>query len=98
VTAETDAQTFLHDSAYPTATARIEVGLELFTVDTHEHNWLNWIEPDRDLLVGWHQDETHPNLGPVQLPVNDGYDPYLRTIRRFVWGIDDAYSSICTSI
>lgn len=33
--------------------------------------WFNWIEPERSLLVGWHQDETHDDLGPVHLQVND---------------------------
>lgn len=81
VTAETDARTVLDDSAYPTTTARIEVGFELFTADPHEHYWLNWIVPDQDLLVGWHQDGTHPDLGPVHLQVNDGQETSRARIR-----------------
>lgn len=84
VTAETDTQTFLNDSAYPTATARIEVGFELFTADPHEHYWINWIEADRDLLVGWHQDETHPDLGPVHLQVSHGDEPVAHESPTFI--------------
>lgn len=84
VKAETDARTVLDDSEYPTRTARVEVGFELFTADSHEHYWLNWIEPDRDMLVGWHQDETHPNLGPVHLQVNDGHEPVGHESATFI--------------
>jgi len=38
----------------------------------HEYYWFNWIEPERSLLVGCHQDDTHDDLGPVHLQVNDG--------------------------
>lgn len=52
--------------------ARVEIGFQLRTSDPHEYYWANWIEPERSLLVGWHQDETHDDLGPVHLQVNDG--------------------------
>lgn len=52
--------------------ARIEIGFQLQTSDPYEHYWINWIEPDRNMLVGWHQDDTHEDLGPVHLQVNDG--------------------------
>ncbi len=62
---------FVGDEAYPTTTARIEVGFQLQTGEPYEYYWFNWIEPERQLLVGWHQDDTHDNLGPVHLQVND---------------------------
>ncbi len=62
---------FLGDEAYPTTTARIEVGSQLQTGEPYEYYWFNWIEPERQLLVGWHQDDTHDDLGPVHLQVND---------------------------
>ncbi|WP_235019763.1 hypothetical protein [Natrialba sp. INN-245] len=61
----------LNDEAYPTTIARVEVGFQLQTGEPYEHYWFNWIEPERQLLVGWHQDDTHDNLGPVHLQVND---------------------------
>ncbi|WP_345782548.1 hypothetical protein [Halostagnicola sp. A-GB9-2] len=62
---------FLDNEAYPAATARIEVGFQLQTSELYEYYWFNWVEPDRQLLVGWHQDNTHDDLGPVHLQVND---------------------------
>ena len=60
------------DGTHPAATARVEIGFRLQTRESHEHYWINWIEPERELLVGWHQDDTHDDLGPVHLQVNDG--------------------------
>lgn len=67
-----DAQRFLDDSSSPVRTARIEVGFQLPNHRSHECYWINWIEPDRNVLFGWHQDDEHPDLGPVHLQVNQG--------------------------
>ena len=74
----------LGDDAYPTTTARVEIGFRLQTDDPYEYYWVNWIEPDRGLLVGWHQDGTHDDLGPVHLQMNDGSTPIDRQPARFV--------------
>jgi len=60
------------DEEYPVTDVRIEIGFQLQTGEPREYYWFNWIEPTRNLLVGWHQDETHEDLGPVHLQVNDG--------------------------
>ena len=67
-----NSRQFLGDQEYPTTTARVEVGFQLQTGEPYEYYWFNWIEPDRQLLVGWHQDDTHDDLGPVHLQLNDG--------------------------
>ncbi|NGM71448.1 hypothetical protein G6M89_21075 [Natronolimnobius sp. AArcel1] len=64
-------QQFLDEKTYPTTIARIEVGFQLQTGEPYEYYWFNWIEPERQLLVGWHQDDTHDDLGPVHLQVSD---------------------------
>jgi hypothetical protein len=70
VVAEVNPRQFVDDE-YPVATARIEIGFQLQTGEPREYYWFNWIESDRSLLVGWHQDDTHDELGPVHLQVND---------------------------
>lgn len=50
--------------------ARLELGFRLATETDYEYYWINWIEPDREVLVAWHQDADHPDLGPVHLQVN----------------------------
>lgn len=84
VKAQTDPQAFLGDRTYPTTSARIEIGFDLFTADLHGHYWLNWIEPDRNLLVGWHQDDTHSDLGEVHLQVSDGDRPVAHEPATFI--------------
>jgi len=84
VVGEADPRQFLEDPDYPATTARIEVGFRLRTSDPSEHYWFNWIDPDRDVLVGWHQDDTHDDLGPVHVQVNDGSRAVGHRPARFV--------------
>lgn len=69
VEAETNPRGFLGDDSYPVTTARLEVGFEL-AGSGHDFYWFNWIEPDRNFLLGWHQDSAHPDLDPVHIQVN----------------------------
>lgn len=84
VVGEVNPRQFLDDDAYSTTAARIEVGFQLRRGDSHEYYWFNWIEPDRSMLVGWHQDDTHDDLGPVHLQVNDGSTAVDHQPARFV--------------
>ncbi len=72
VVADVNPRQFLDDGEYPVTAARVEIGFQLQTEEPHEYYWFNWIESERNLLVGWHQDDTHDDLGPVHLQVNDG--------------------------
>ena len=71
VAAKTDARLFLDDASYPTSEARIEVGFDRVGTSERDQYWINWVEPKRSLLVGWHQDDTHPEFGDVHLQVSD---------------------------
>lgn len=84
VKADVNPRGFLDDTEYPATSARLEVGFDLFTPNPYEHYWLNWIEPNRNLLVGWHQDEMHPELGEVHVQVNDGDNPVTHESATFI--------------
>lgn len=84
VVAEQNPRQFLDDEAYPETEARIEIGFQLETGEPDEYYWFNWIEPTRNLLVGWHQDDTHENFGPVHLQVNDGATPVAHEPAEFI--------------
>jgi len=71
VVGDVNPRQFLGDDTYPVTTARVEIGFQLQTGEPYEYYWCNWIEPDRSLLVGWHQDDTHNDIGTVHLQVND---------------------------
>jgi len=70
--------------AYPTDDARIEIGFRLETEVGHEHYWCTWIEPERGLSVGWHQDGSHEDLGPVHLQLDSGKSVVDRQPATFV--------------
>jgi len=84
VIADVNPRQFFGDDEYPVTAARIEIGFQLQTRESHEYYLLNWIEPDRSLLVGWHQDDTHDDLGPVHLQVNDGATPVAHESAQFI--------------
>ena len=84
VVAETNPQLFLDDEAYPVERARIEVGFHLRWGEDYDHYWFNWIEPERDFLLGWHQDDDHSDLGPVHLQVNQGGEPLEHVAATFI--------------
>jgi len=84
VVANANPRYFLDDDTYPATTARIGIGFQLQTGEPHEYYWFNWVEPDRSLLVGWHQDDTHDDLGPVHLQVNDGATPVTHEPAQFI--------------
>ncbi|GAA0727168.1 hypothetical protein J2744_002431 [Halorubrum trapanicum] len=84
VVADVNPRQFLDDDEYPVTAARIEIGFQLHTGEPHEYYWFNWIEPDRSLLVGWHQDDTHDDLGPIHLQVNDGATPVAHEPAGFI--------------
>ncbi len=79
-----DVNPRLDDDEYPVTAARVEIGFQLQTREPHEYYWFNWIEPDRSLLVGWHQDDTHDGLGPVHLQVNDCATPVAHEPAEFI--------------
>jgi hypothetical protein len=72
------------DGECPMTAARIELGFQLQTGEPREYYWCNWLEPDRSLLVGWHQNDTHGDLGPVHLQVNDGATPVAHEPVQFI--------------
>lgn len=72
VIAEADPQQWLKTTDYPVETGRLEVGFDVETGTGYDHYWINWIEPERQLLLCWHQDTDHPDLGPVHLQLAHG--------------------------
>lgn len=84
VVVRTDPRQCLEKSSYPVSTARIEIGFQLPKRCSHEFYWFNWIEPDRDVLLGWHRDDTHSDLGPTHLQVNQGRDAIAHEPAQFI--------------
>lgn len=70
VVAEADPRMLFDESDYPTQEARLEIGFDVEGSANYDFYWFNWVEPERSLLLGWHQDADHPELGPVHVQVN----------------------------
>lgn len=69
VRATVETATFL-GTAHPVDTAELQISFDF--PSTHEHDFyqIQWIESERELMVGWHQDETHPELGQCHFQID----------------------------
>lgn len=84
VVARTNPRSFLGDETYPVTETRIQIGFEAQGHVDHEFYWWNWIEPGRNFLLGWHQDDDHPEDGPVHVQVSDESRVIARQPARFI--------------
>lgn len=77
IEARVDPDAFL-GRAYPVDEATLEITVSYPRTVDHEYYVIEWGESDRDLGVGWHQDEDHPDLGAVHFQMAreqaEGYD------------------------
>ncbi|WP_136591990.1 hypothetical protein [Salinigranum halophilum] len=62
VRATLNAQAFLGGS-YPADEAELHVSFDFPASHAYDFYKMQWVEPERDLMLGWHQDETHMDLG-----------------------------------
>lgn len=72
VVGSTRTNWLLDDPDYPATGARLEVGFADSPDDADYWYWINWIEPERSFMLGWHRDDDHPNLGPTHLQITQG--------------------------
>lgn len=69
VRATIDAPTFLR-TAYPVDEAELHVTFDFPPNREYDFYNLQWIEPERNLMIGWHQDETHMDLGECHFRID----------------------------
>lgn len=69
VRATFDPDEFLGTS-YPTNEAEIHVSFDFPPSSDYDFYRIQWVEPERDFMVGWHQDETHMNLGECHVQLD----------------------------
>lgn len=69
VRATVDAPAFLGES-YAVDEAELQVAFELPPDREYDHYRIQWVESERDLMVGWHQDQTHADLGECHFQVD----------------------------
>lgn len=57
-------------TAYPTDEAELQVTFDFPQTHSYDCYQIQWVESARDLVVGWHQDETHPELGECHFQID----------------------------
>ena len=84
VIADADPKNFLEDSSYPIKRARLEIGFDVKTGTDTDFYWISWIEPERSLLLSWHQDDDHPEHGEVHFQLNQSDSVTLRESAEYI--------------
>ena len=68
----------LFGQQYAAGTCRLEIEFWFPDGVDHERYRIEWVEPERNLGVGWHQDGTYSSLGPCHIQL----DYRGRTVER----------------
>lgn len=62
VRATINAPAFL-GTTYPVERAELHISFDFPPNHDYDFYTIQWVESERDLMIGWHQDETHMDLG-----------------------------------
>jgi hypothetical protein len=57
-------------ASYPVDEAELQVTFDFPQTHSYDFYRIQWIESDRDLMIGWHQDETHTELGECHFQID----------------------------
>lgn len=74
-------------SAYPVAEAELQVSFDFPQTHSYDFYTIQWVESDRNLMLGWHQDETHMDLGQCHFQL----DCHGETVQREKAALLDAH-------
>ncbi|MEY7849543.1 hypothetical protein AB7C87_10150 [Natrarchaeobius sp. A-rgal3] len=69
VRATVTTEEFLRKS-HPVAEAELQLSFDFPQTHSYDFYVIQWVESDRDLMVGWHQDETHTDLGECHFQID----------------------------
>lgn len=72
------------DASYPVTTVELHVSFDFPTEYSYDFYRIQWVDPDRELMVGWHQDETHMGLGECHFQLDYRGDTIQRTEAEFL--------------
>jgi hypothetical protein len=71
-------------TAYPVDEAELQVTFDFPQTHSYDFYRIQWVESDRDLMVGWHQDETHMDLGECHFQIDHRGDTVRRAEAAFL--------------
>jgi hypothetical protein len=64
--------------------AELQVSFDVPKTHPYDFYAIQWIESDRDLMLGWHQDETHMDLGECHLQIDHQGETVQRETAEFL--------------
>ncbi|WP_138004841.1 hypothetical protein [Halalkalirubrum salinum] len=71
-------------ASYPTAEAELQISFDFPQGYAYDFYRIQWVEPDRNLMLGWHQDETHMDLGECHFQIDYHGDTVQRASATFL--------------
>ncbi|GAA0669232.1 hypothetical protein GCM10009020_13950 [Natronoarchaeum mannanilyticum] len=83
VRATIDAPAFLGRS-YAVDDAELQVSFDFPPDREHGYYRIQWVEAKRELMVGWHQDQTHPEFGECHFQIDYRGETVQRTTAEFL--------------
>lgn len=57
-------------AVYPVDEAELQVSFSFPSNFNYDFYKIQWVEPEREFMVGWHQDETHTDLGECYIQLD----------------------------
>lgn len=70
--------------SYPVEDAKLKIEFSFPRRKDYEYYVIEWIEPSRKLGLGWHQDETHPELDECHFQIDLDGETIERRSAKFL--------------
>jgi len=71
-------------ASYAVSEAELHVAFDFPSEYSYDFYRIQWVEPERELMIGWHQDETHMDLGECHFQIDYRNDTIHRTAAAFL--------------
>ncbi|SEH66982.1 hypothetical protein SAMN05192561_1271 [Halopenitus malekzadehii] len=72
------------DTPHPVAEAELQVSFDFPQTHAYDCYRIQWVEFDRNLIVGWHQDETHVDRGECHFQIDHHGETVQRETAEFL--------------
>lgn len=71
-------------TTYPIEEAELHVSFDFPTNRPYDYYKIQWVEAEREFMLGWHQDETHMDLGECHLQLDHRGQTVQRAAATFL--------------
>ncbi|PGF17208.1 hypothetical protein CP556_14575 [Natrinema sp. CBA1119] len=72
------------DMPYPIDEAELHISFDFPQSHAYDFYSVQWVESNRDLMIGWHQDETHMDLGECHFQIDSQGETVQREQATFL--------------